>query len=50
VALEGCVLVCATIIANELHPLQALPWGLGDPVPEVTPGDGVMKDNTGEGL
>ena len=30
------------------YPLQCLPWGLPDPAPVVTTGDGVTRDSVGE--
>jgi hypothetical protein len=48
-ALEGWAVVSVSIRTYLSHPLQTFPWGLADPAPAVTTGNGVTRDCTGEG-
>jgi hypothetical protein len=48
-ALDGWAVVSASTTIDVPHPLQALPWGLADPVPPVPTGYGVTRNCTGEG-
>ena len=48
-ALEGWAVVSVPIITYAPNPLQPLPWGLADPVPAVTIGDGGTIHSTGKG-
>lgn len=46
---ERWVVVSATTVAYVSHPLHFISWELPDPAPNITTGNGVTSDRTGEG-